>query len=386
MISITLAEKLVLMKDEEAIGRSVADFVSDNVEPGAISRDRSSVFDELLFKKLAELNLFGITADIKYGGMGANPGITVRVIEEIAKSDPALALSYLAHEIMFVHNLAAYGTEEQKRVYLPKVISGEWRAGGAMTTPEAGSDVLSMKSRALLDGDKWRINGNYITITNYDGNVLLVYSKTSDERRNMSLFIVERGFPGFSAGTGERYKHGMHASPTGGLDLENCMVPYENIVGQEGLAFESMMRNLEFERVGLAAISIGAAERSLYEAMRHANIRKIRDTLLIDKDITRQKIGESVSEIEVVRRAMYDVARQIDPNVRNSLGANSVKLMAERVGVQITDRAFQIMAGIGYCGSVPERMYRDARLIKIGGGATETEQLSIANEVIKRFR
>ena len=378
-------DQRVLQEDEDSIGKSVAEFVADNVEPGAISRDRTSIFDEGLFKRLAELHLFGITAEKEYGGLQLSPSITVRVIEEISKSDPALALSYLAHEIIFVHNLSTYGSEEQKQKYLPKVISGEWRAGAAMTTPEAGTDVLSMKSRAVLSADNWILNGRYTTITNHDGEVWLVYSKTSDERKNISLYIVERGFQGLSIGTREHYKHGMHASPTGGLNLDNCIVPYENIVGEEGLGFENMMRNLEFERVGLAAISIGAAKRALYEAMKYARDRHIGNTPLIEKDITREKIGDSVAEIDVVRRALYDVARELNPNIRNSIGANSVKLMAERVGVQVTDRAFQMMGGLGYCGSIPERMERDVRLIKIGGGTTETEQLSIAHEAIKRF-
>ncbi len=223
--------------DEHAILRdTLREFVAREVEPQALEHDRTETFNLALFRQLGELGLLGITVPAEDGGSGMDGVAAVIAHEELSASDPGLCLAYLAHAILFVHNFATNANAEQKGRYLDRVVSGEWVAGLCMTEPDYGTDVLGMKSRAVLDGDHWVLNGRKMWITNgcidagTPGDLFLVYAKTGDR---LSSFLVEKDFPGFSLGQKIHDKLGVRASGTAELVFEDCRVPVANLLGDE---------------------------------------------------------------------------------------------------------------------------------------------------------
>lgn len=365
------------------IRASIADLVRDHIEPQASEHDERETFNRDLFRRIADTGFLGVTIPDNYGGAGADPVASVIIIEEISKSDPGFGISYLAHDILFSNNLFVNGSEEQKQRYLPRVNRGELLAGLAMTEPGCGTDVLAMKTTAEKKGNVWVLNGTKQFITNYDGDVFLVYARTGTEKKDLSLFIVEKGYKGFSVGKKEK-KLGMRASSTGPLIFEQCEVPEENLVGRVNGAAYHMMRNLEIERVALAAQSVGIALRCLDEMVNYARTRESFGVPLIEIGQVKDMIAQSYAETFAARALLYDVARKIDPSSRNSLGADSVKLFAAQVGKNVADRAIQILGGYGYSREyVPERLFRDAKLIEIGGGTNQAMQNNIARQLAK---
>jgi len=367
----------------------VRDWGAKHVEPQAGEHDETETFNEALFRRFgSELNLFGVTVSEAHGGAGLDPVATVIILEELSRYDPAIMLSYLAHEVLFVHNMYSNASDALREKYLPRVISGEWIAGMAMSEPNAGTDVLGMRTTAVRDGDHYVLNGTKQWITNATpGDVFLVYAKTGESRRNLSAFIVEAAWDGFSVNRKEK-KMGMRSSPTAGLVFENVRVPVENRLREEGAALTCMMRNLEIERVTLAAQSCGIALRCLEEMTRYASAeRKAFGQHLVEFGQIQRLIGESYAETEAARALTYMVAGEIDPDRRKSLGANASKLYAPGVGERVSRNAIQVFGGYGYTREYPvERLHRDAILLSIGGGTNEAMQKNITRELSRSFR
>ena len=271
----------------------VRDFVRKEVEPQDLDYDREEKFNLNLFRKLGEYGLLGISVPAEYGGSGMDATAVAIINEELSYSDPAFCLAYLAHSQLMVNNLAFNGTEGQKARILPKVCSGEWIGCMAMSEPGYGTDVLGMQTTAEqnADGD-WVINGRKMWITNGSvdeegtpADICWLYARTGTDakgRAEVTTFLVEKGMPGFSVGQKIYDKSGMRASNTAELVFDDCVVPAENIVGSPGESMIHMMRNLELERIGLAAMGLGIARRSLaamnqYASEREAFGQEIRD-------------------------------------------------------------------------------------------------------------
>ncbi len=364
--------------------QSVAQWGLANVEPQATEHDEVERFNEPLFRRFgSELGLFGVTVTEQDGGAGMDPVATTIILEELSQFDPGLMLSYLAHEVLFVHNFYANSCADQRARFLPKVISGEWIGAMAMSEPGAGTDVLGMGTTARLDGEHYVLNGSKQWITNGDvADVCLVYAKTGAGRRDVSAFVVETSSPGFSAGRKER-KMGMRASPTTPLSFDNVRVPRSNLLGEEGGAITCMMRNLEIERVTLAAQSLGIARRCLAEMSRYASSeRKAFGKYLIEFGQVQRLIAESYAETEAARALVYNVARQIGPHSKQRMAADACKLIAPAVGERVSRNAIQVFGGYGYTREYPvERLHRDAILLAIGGGTNEAMQKNIAAEL-----
>jgi len=317
----------------------------------------------------------------------------VIVHEELSASDPAFCLSYLAHSMLFVNNLAQNGTEAQKMKYLPAACDGSKIGGMCMSEPSVGTDVLGMSTTATLDGDEWVINGQKMWITNgtidgeTTGDIYLVYAKTGKERKDLTLFLVEKGTPGFSLGQQIKDKLGMRASMTAELVFEDVRIPKENVVGQIGGAALCMMRNLEIERIVLAAMSLGIARRSVEEMNRYGGERKAFGKPINTFGQMQRFIAESYCEYMAGRSYVYDVANQLQlDSTGNGLDADGVKLYCGVMAKNVADRAIQLMGGYGYCGEYNvERLWRDSKLLEIGGGTNEAHHKNMVRDLSRHF-
>jgi len=381
-------------EEHKMLRDSVRAFVKDEVEPQALEHDRDEKFNLPLFRKLGELGLLGITVSEDDGGAGMDAVAAVIVHEELSASDPGFCLAYLAHSMLCVNNFAVNASADQKARILPKLISGEWVGAMGMSEPGAGTDVLGMKSTAVKDGDDYIINGRKMWITNgaIDDNrtpadCVLLYAKTSEEggRPRLSTFLVEKGFAGYAVGQKITEKAGMRASNTAELVFEDCRVPAKNRVGNEGESMLHMMRNLELERLTLAAMSLGIAKRSIEDMNRYAQDRKAFGESLNYFGQIQRHIGESYAEFMACRAYVYDTARKLDLKSHgNRLDSDGVKLVASTMGKNVADRAMQVMGGYGYVGEyVVERLWRDAKLLEIGGGTNEAHQKNITRDLAK---
>ncbi|MAK97500.1 MAG: isovaleryl-CoA dehydrogenase [Euryarchaeota archaeon] len=374
----------------------VRDFVKEHVEPQALEYDRDEKFNVDLFRSLGEMGLLGITASEEHGGAGLDAIAATIVHEELSASDPGFALAYLAHSMLFVNNLEFNGNEEQRARILPKVCSGEWIGAMAMSEPDAGTDVLGLSSTATQNPDgSWKLNGRKMWITNGciddDGtpaDIVWVYAKTGiDEkgRAQISTFLVEKGMQGYSVGQKIIDKTGMRASNTAELVFEDCIIPKSNLVGEVGDSMSHMMRNLEIERLTLAAMSLGIARRSLDEMNRYATDREAFGKQIRDFGQMQRYIGESWAKYRAMRAYIYDTANNIGlGNSGQRLDSDGVKLFATTAAKEIADAAMQVMGGYGYVAEyVVERLWRDSKLLEIGGGTIESHQKNITRDLSK---
>ncbi|MCK5798197.1 MAG: acyl-CoA dehydrogenase family protein [Deltaproteobacteria bacterium] len=371
----------------QAVRDTVHQFGAAELEGQAPEFDATEGFNEPLFRRLgSELNLFGLTVPEEDGGIGLDPVASVIVCEELSRFDPGFALSYLAHEVLFVNNFYNAANASQRDRFLADVMSGKRIAGIAMTEPGAGTDVLGMKTTAERRGDHYVLNGTKQFITNGTvGEVFFVYTKLDVTQRAMTAFIVEKGGKGFSVGRKEK-KMGMRASPTTQLIFEDFEVPAENLIGEENGALIHMMRNLEIERVTLAAQSVGIGLRCIDEMVTFAMERKAFGKSLTYFGQIQHHITESYAEVQAARALLYDVASRLGPGSRESLGAASVKLVATQMAERVARRAIQVLGGYGYTREYPvERLLRDAILLSIGGGTNEAMEKNIMKDLTRNY-
>ncbi|MDX9731224.1 MAG: acyl-CoA dehydrogenase family protein [Bdellovibrionales bacterium] len=374
---------------------AVRAFVSAEVEPQALEHDRLEKFNLPLFRKLGELGLLGITVPEQYGGSGLDAVAAVIAHEELSASDPGFALAYLAHSMLFVNNVAVNGSEEQKQHILPGVCAGTHVGAMAMSEPNYGTDVIGMETTAKKEGDHYVLNGQKMWITNgciddegTPADHVLVYAKTSEKngKPQISTFLVERGMPGFEVGQKIRDKTGMRASNTAELVFANCRVPLSALVGNEGESVHHMMRNLEIERLTLAAMSLGIARRSLEVMVKYSKERKAFGKPLHSFGQIQRHIAESYAEYRACSCYVYDTARRMNLNstVGGRLDSDGVKLVTTTLAKNIADRAIQVLGGYGYVGEyVVERLWRDSKLLEIGGGTLEAHQKNITRDLTR---
>jgi len=369
--------------------QTVRRFVEREVEPQALEYEREERFNRALFTRLGELGLLGITVPEAYGGSGMGPVAAVAAHEELAASDPGLTLSYLAHSMLFVNNFFQNASDAQRGRYLDKVLSGEWVAGMCMSEPGAGTDVQAMATTAVREGGRYLITGRKMWITNGAvadgelGDLFLVYAKTGG---HISTFVVEKGFPGFSLGQRIKDKLGTRSSPTAELVFERCEVPVANRLGQEGDSLIHMMRNLELERLTIAAMSLGIARRCLDVMNRYAMERQAFGEPINRFGQVQRHIAESYAEFMVGRSFVYDVARRIDlERPGHRMETDAAKLYTATMAKNVADRAIQVLGGNGYVGEyVVERMWRAAKLLEIGGGTLEAHHKNITRDLARR--
>ncbi|MCB0350202.1 MAG: acyl-CoA dehydrogenase family protein [Bdellovibrionales bacterium] len=381
-------------EEHKMLRAAVREFVVREVEPQAHEYDRKELFNLPLFRKLGEMGLHGITISSEYGGSDMDAVSAVIAHEELSWSDPGFCLAYLAHAMLCVNNFAQNGEEAQKKRILPKLCSGEWVGAMAMSEPHVGTDVLGMLTTAVADGDHYILNGRKMWITNgtidekgTPADAVLVYAKTGEKngRAQISTFMVEKEHAGYTVGQKIKDKTGMRASNTAELVFNDCRVPRSALLGKEGDSLHHMMKNLEIERLTLAAMSIGIAKRSLQIMNQYARDREAFGKPLASFGQIQKYIGESYAEYMSAKTYVYDTARKLDLNKPgNRLDTDGVKLVAATMGKNVADRAIQVMGGYGYVGEYNvERLWRDAKLIEIGGGTIESHQKNITRDLAK---
>ena len=368
-------------EDHRMLRAMVAEFARREVEPQAAEHDAKGALNVPLFRRLGELGLLGITIPEAEGGAGMDAVAAVIVHHELSKYDPGFCLAYLAHSMLFVNNFYHCSSAEQRARYLPKVLSGEWVAGMGMTEPGAGTDVLAMTTTARRDGDHYVLNGSKTYITNgCEGFCFQVYAKVDGR---ITAFVVDRECPGFST-SNHIDKLGMRGSTMAELVFEECRVPAANLLGAEGSGLTHMMRNLEIERLTLAAMSVGIAERCLEIMVRHGEERRAFGQPINRFGQIQRYVGEGYAMTEAAKCLTYNVARDIGPESRNRIGSDAAKLFAAPVGKAVADYAMQVMGGSGYCREYPvERLWRDAKLLEIGGGTLEAHQKNITKDLTR---
>lgn len=373
-----------------ALRQMVRDFAEKHVLPQAIEHDRQEKFNAALFGKLGGLGLLGITVPETYGGSGMDAVAAVIAHEELSAADPGFCLSYLAHSMLFVNNFFINANEEQRRRVLPKVCSGQWIAGMGMSEPHAGTDALAMKTKAVRDGDDYVLTGAKMWITNGAisdtelGDCFLVYARTGEARgKAISSFLVEKGMPGFRLGQRIKDKLGMRGSPTAELVFDGCRVPAANRIGEEGESTLHMMRNLELERLTLAAMSLGIARKSIEVMNTYASERQAFGQSLRSFGQIQKNIAESYAEYMAGRAYVYSTAANLTLDSHgNRIDSDGVKLYAAKMAKDVADRAIQTLGGYGYVGEYHvERLWRDAKLLEIGGGTNEAHHKNITNDL-----
>jgi isovaleryl-CoA dehydrogenase len=361
---------------------TVRQFTESAIEPQADEHDRSGVFNRDLFMECGKIGLLGITVPAEDGGAGMDALAAVIAHHEMSRADPGFTLAYLAHAMLFVNNFYYTSIPEQRRRYLARVISGEWLGAMGMTEPSGGTDVIGMKTSAKRERGGYVLNGRKALITNApDADIFLVYAKLDGR---ITAFVVERAFSGLTT-SNPTHKMGMRASTMGEIVMDDCFVPAENLLGGEGQGVVHMMRNLEIERITLAAMSLGIADRCLEIMVGYAKERTAFGRPIAEFGQIQHYIGASYAKTEAARALVYNVARTIRHDHKNRLGSDAAKLFAAPVGKLVADHAMQVLGGWGYCDEFKvERFLRDAKLLEIGGGTLESHEKNITNDLVER--
>ncbi len=376
-----------LTDEQRDIQNMVRKFARNEIAPLAAEVDRESRFPVETFKKMSELGLMGVLVPEAYGGTDQSVLTCCLIAEEVTYACPSTALSYLASAVLVNHSLACNGSEEQKQKYLPDLASGKKLGSLAMTEPGAGSDVLSLTTSAVRQGDEYVLNGSKTFITNAPvADVFLVYARTDKEAgpRGISFFIIERCFPGFSVGE-PLHKMGVRGSPTGELFFKDCRVPTENLVKGENEALGILLGGLDVERAVGGALGVGMIQAALDKSIAYAKERQQFGQPIVMFEMVAEKLANMSMELEAARMLTYKAADLCDRGVRCSAEASHAKLFASEAAMRAASEAVQIHGGYGYMQEYEvERMMRDAKLGVIGAGTSEIQRLIIAREIVKR--
>jgi len=377
-LNFNLGEDIDMLRD------SVFQFCNKEVAPRAANIDSSNEFPMDLWRKLGDMGLLGITVDEKYGGTGMGYLAHSVAMEEISRASASVGLSYGAHSNLCVNQLHKNGTEEQKHKYLPKLCSGEHIGALAMSEPNAGSDVVSMKLKAEQHGDHYVLNGSKMWITNGpDADTYVIYAKTDTTAgsKGITAFIVERNYPGFSRQQ-KLDKLGMRGSNTCELVFENCQVPCENILGGEGRGVAVLMSGLDYERTVLSGGPVGIMQACLDVVLPYIHERKQFDQPIGEFQLMQGKIADMYTDLNASRAYLYAVARACDLGQDSRKDAAAVILFTAEKATQMALQAIQALGGNGYTNDYPAaRLLRDAKLYEIGAGTSEVRRMLIGREL-----
>jgi len=381
----TASMQFDLGEDVNALREMVHRWAQERVKPMAAEIDRSNAFPMDLWKEMGELGLLGVTVEEEYGGTGMSYLAHTIAVEEVARASASVSLSYGAHSNLCVNQIRLNGTEDQKQKYLPGLVSGEHVGALAMSEAGAGSDVVSMKLRAEKRNDHYRLSGNKYWITNGpDADTLVVYAKTDPDAgpRGITAFLIEKSFKGFS--TSPHFdKLGMRGSNTAELIFEDCEVPFENVLGEEGKGVAVLMSGLDYERVVLAGIGTGIIAACLDEIMPYMAERKQFGQPIGNFQLMQGKIADMYTAMNSARAYVYEAAKACDKGTITRQDAAACCLYASEAAMTQAHQAVQAMGGAGYLNDNPVgRIFRDAKLMEIGAGTSEIRRMLIGRELM----
>ena len=368
-----------LSDEQQAIRTLVRDFATGEVAPVAEELDRTKAFPYEIVAKLGALGLMGIPYPEEYGGGGADNLSYVLAIEELARVDSSVGITMAAHTSLGTWPIYAFGSEEQKAEWMPRLCSGERLGAFGLTEPEAGSDAGNVRTRATLEDGDWVINGAKQFITNSGTDIsgfVTITARTGEDE--VSNLLVPNGTPGYEIGEPYR-KMGWNASDTRPLAFEDCRVPEESLVGPRGMGFRQFLQTLDGGRIGVAAMGVGLAQGALDEALAYAKERVAFGRPIASFQSIQAKLADISTEIEAARLLTYKAAALKDAGRNFSLTAAQAKLKTGRLAVRAAEEAVQIHGGYGYIEEYPVcRFYRDAKILTIGEGTDEIQQMVIA--------
>lgn len=368
------------------IAQSIRDFAEQNIRPHIMEWDEAQIFPVPLFKKLGEMGFMGILVPEELGGSGLGYHEYITIVEELSKVDPSIGLSVAAHNSLCTNHILAFGNEEQKKKWIPKLASGEHIGAWGLTEHNTGSDAGGMSTTAVRDGNDWIINGakNFITHA-ISGQIAVVVVRTGEkgDSKGMTAFVVEKGMPGFSSGKKEN-KLGMRASETAELIFDNCRIPDANRLGEVGQGFIQAMKVLDGGRISIGALALGIAKGAYEASLKYSKERHQFGKPISDFQGVSFKLADMATEIEAAELLLHKAAFLKENNRPvTTLGAMG-KMYASEMCVKVATDAIQIHGGYGYTKDYPvEKFYRDAKLCTIGEGTTEIQKVVISRNILK---
>lgn len=368
------------------VAQTAREFALQHLKPHVMEWDEAQVFPIAVFKELGKLGMMGVLVPQEYGGAGLGYFEYNAIIQEISKVCGSIGLSVAAHNSLCTNHILSFGTEAQKKQWLPKLATAEWLGAWGLTEPNTGSDAGNMKTTAVKDGDHWVLNGTKSWITHgKSGDVAVVICRTGEPRTsgNSTTFVVERGTPGFSAGKKEN-KLGMRASETAEMIFDNCRIPDSNRLGEVGDGFRQAMKILDGGRISIAALSVGIAKGAYEAALQYSQERYQFDKPIASFQGISFKLADMATEIAAADLLIWQCCDRKQRGGKVTREGAMAKYYASEIAVKTATEAVQIFGGYGYTKDFPvEKYYRDAKLCTIGEGTSEIQKLVISREVLQ---
>ncbi|HUB52462.1 MAG TPA: acyl-CoA dehydrogenase [Terracidiphilus sp.] len=388
-IAMEQAESLypfVLTEEQEHLRREIRDFAAREIAPNVSKWDEASEFPLAAIKKLGAMGLLGVIFPHEYSGAGLGYVDYVLAIEELSAVDGSIGLTVAAHNSLGANHIFLAGNEAQKRKYIPPLASGEWLAAWGLTEPGSGSDASNARTTAVKKGDRYILNGskNFITNGHYaHATVVIAVTDKTKGTHGLSAFVVEKGTKGFRAGKKEN-KLGLRASDTSELIFEDCEIPEENLLGNEGEGFIDAMRVLDGGRISIAALSLGIGRGALDAALKYVKERRQFGKAIAEFQGIQWKLADMATELDAARLLTQRSAVLKDAGRKVTRESAMAKLFASEVAVKICEQAVQLYGGYGFIKDYPvEKFYRDVKLCTIGEGTSEIQRMVIAREILK---
>lgn len=371
---------------QSMIAQSIKDFAEQNIRPYIMEWDEAQIFPKELFKKLGAMGFMGVLVPEELGGSGLGYHEYITIIEEISKVDPSIGLSVAAHNSLCTNHILTFGTEEQKKRWIPKLATGEHIGAWGLTEHNTGSDAARMNTTAVRKGNDWIINGskNFIThAISADISVVIVRTGEKGDSKGTTAFVLEKGMQGFASGKKEN-KLGMRASETAELVFDNCRVPDANRLGQVGEGFVQAMKILDGGRISIGALSLGIAKGAYEAALKYSKERHQFGKPISEFQAIAFKLAEMATEIEASELLIHKAASLKQNNKPVTTAGAMAKMYASEMCVKIASEAVQIHGGYGFTKDFPvEKFYRDAKLCTIGEGTTEIQKVVISRNLLK---
>jgi hypothetical protein len=377
----------VLTDEQEQLRKEIRDFAAREIAPNVMRWDEASEFPLEVVKKLGEMGLMGAIFPVELGGSGLGYVDYALAVEELSAVDGSIGIIVASHNSLCTNHIFVAGNDEQRRKYIPLLASGKWLGAWGLTEPGSGSDAGSARTTAVRRGDNWVLNGNKTFITNghyADISVIIAVTDKGQGTRGLSAFVVEKGTPGFRAGKKEN-KLGLRASDTSELIFEDCEIPGENLLGEEGQGFIDSMRILDGGRISIAALSLGIGRGAYDAARKYVKQRHQFGKAISEFQGIQWKLADMATGLDAARLLTLRAAVMKDAGQKTTLESSMAKLMASEVAVKVCDEAVQLHGGYGFIKDYPvEKFYRDVKLCTIGEGTSEIQRLIIAREILNK--